>query len=94
MTEEKNTTPLHGSNVAREQIPAACKWHVSDIYAGENEKNPVLGIKTYYEQQWLDRGLTIKYIAFRPAAGKVLIEPEINIEPDIYRSFKRFRRQQ
>ena len=68
--------------------------HVDDIYAGENEKNPVLGIKTYYEQQWLDRGLTIKYIAFRPAAGKVLIEPEINIEPDIYRSFKRFRRQQ
>ena len=37
MTEEKNTTPLHGSNVAREQIPAACKWHVSDIYAGEND---------------------------------------------------------
>lgn len=37
MTEEKNTTPLHGSNVAREQIPAACKWQVSDIYAGEND---------------------------------------------------------
>ena len=37
MTEEKNTTPLHGSNVAREQIPAACKWHVSDIYAGEKD---------------------------------------------------------
>ena len=37
MTEEKNTTPLHGSNVAREQIPAACKWQVSDIYAGAND---------------------------------------------------------
>ena len=37
MTEEKNTTPLHGSNVAREQIPTACKWHISDIYAGEND---------------------------------------------------------
>ena len=37
MTEEKNITPLHGSNIAREQIPAACKWHVSDIYAGEND---------------------------------------------------------
>lgn len=33
----KNTTPLHGSNVAREQIPTACKWHISDIYAGEND---------------------------------------------------------
>ena len=37
MTEEKNTTPLHGSNVAREQIPAACKWYVSDIYASEKD---------------------------------------------------------
>jgi hypothetical protein len=37
MTEEKNTTPLHGSNIAREQIPAACKWHVSDIYASEKD---------------------------------------------------------
>lgn len=37
MTEEKNTTPLHGSNVVREQIPAACKWQVSDIYASEND---------------------------------------------------------
>ena len=25
------------SNVAREQIPTACKWHISDIYAGEND---------------------------------------------------------
>ena len=24
----------------------------------------ILGIKTYYEQQWLDRGLSIKYIKF------------------------------
>lgn len=24
----------------------------------------ILSIKTYYEQQWLDRGLTIKYIKF------------------------------
>ena len=25
----------------------------------------ILSIKTYYEQQWLDRGLNIKYIKFR-----------------------------
>ena len=24
----------------------------------------ILSIKTYYEQQWLDRGLNIKYIKF------------------------------
>lgn len=46
MTEEKFTTPLHGSNVAREQIPAACKWHVSDIYAGEMiGRQPVRNLK-------------------------------------------------
>ena len=67
---------------------------IDDIYAGENEKNPVLNIKTYYEQQWLDRGLTIKYIAFLPTLEKELLEPVIDIEQDIYRSFKRFRRQQ
>ena len=25
----------------------------------------ILGIRTYYEQQWLDRGLNIKYMKFR-----------------------------
>ena len=68
--------------------------HTDDIYAGEHEKNPVLGIKTYYEQQWIERGLTIKYIAFHPLAGKTLLEPDIDIEQDIYRSFKRYKRQQ
>ena len=64
----------------------------NDIYAGEHA--PVLDIKTYYEQQWLERGLQIKYISFRPITNKILIEPEIEITPDPYRSFKRFRRQQ
>ena len=65
---------------------------INDIYASEHP--PVLDIKTYYEQQWLERGLQIKYISFRPITNKILIEPEIEITPDPYRSFKRFRRQQ
>lgn len=32
---EKNTTPLHGSNVNRSDIPNTYKWHVNDIYADE-----------------------------------------------------------
>ena len=49
----------------------------------------ILSIRTHYEQQWLDRGLTIKYIAFHlPAAGE-LNEPDIEIEPDTYRSYSR-----
>lgn len=49
----------------------------------------ILEIKTFYEQQWLDRGLTIKYIKFHLDADTVLQEPDIEIEEDTYRSFSR-----
>lgn len=59
----------------------------------ENELNhPELEIKTYYEKQWLERSIPIKYISFQPIATNELIEPNIEIEPDEYRSFKRERR--
>ena len=45
-------------------------------------------IKTFYEKQWLARGITIKYIAFRLNNNK-FEEPEIKIERDEYRSFGR-----
>lgn len=64
----------------------------NDLYKGEVVSD-ILDIKTYYEEQWLSRGLTIKYISFRPhqrVGG--LIEPNIEIEPDSYRSFGRSRR--
>lgn len=54
----------------------------------------ILSIKTYYEQQWLDRGLNIKYIKFVCEERESLIEPETEIEPDSYRSFNRSRRSQ
>lgn len=49
----------------------------------------ILKIRTYYEQQWLDRGLTIKYIRFALPAEGALTEPEVEIEHDTYRSFSR-----
>ena len=52
----------------------------------------ILGIKTYYEQQWLDRGLTIKYIKFVCEERDELVEPEVEIEYDPYRSFNRSKR--
>ena len=65
----------------------------NDLYAsGFND--PVLGIKTYYEQQWLERGLTIKYIQFLLEKRDEFIEPAVEIEPDAYRSFGRSKRQQ
>ena len=62
--------------------------NTSDLY-GSGIADDILEIKTYYERQWLSRGLTIKYIKFHlPAAGE-LIEPDIEIEEDTYRSFSR-----
>lgn len=50
--------------------------------------NDTLQIKTFYEKQWLSRGITIKYISFRLNETE-FIEPEIEIEKDEYRSFGR-----
>lgn len=52
----------------------------------------ILSIQTYYEQQWLDRGLNIKYIRFVCKEREELIEPEVEIEYDPYRSFNRSKR--
>lgn len=49
-------------------------------------------IRTYYESQWLARGLSIKYIRFRLPAGVPLQEPDIEIELDSYRSYNRDKR--
>ena len=52
----------------------------------------ILSIRTYYEQQWLDRGLNIKYLRFRLPHEGELREPEIEIELDEYRSYNRSKR--
>lgn len=52
----------------------------------------ILGIRTYYEQQWLDRGFTIKYILFRLPHHNELSEPDVEIELDEYRSYNRSKR--
>ena len=52
----------------------------------------ILRIRTYYEQQWLDRGLNIKYIRFRLPQEGELIEPDVEIELDDYRSYNRSKR--
>ena len=52
----------------------------------------ILSIRTYYEQQWLDRGLNIKYLRFRLPHQVPLSEPEVEIELDEYRSYNRSKR--
>lgn len=60
----------------------------SDLYHSDCADD-VLEIRTFYEQQWLDRGLTIKYISFPLDHSSELREPEVEIEFDTYRSFSR-----
>ena len=62
--------------------------NTSDLYAS-GLADDILEIKTHYERQWLSRGLTIKYIKFRLPHGVQLQEPDIEIEPDNYRSYHR-----
>lgn len=52
----------------------------------------ILGIQTYYEKQWLSRGLNIKYLKFRLPQSGGLSEPDVEIELDNYRSYNREKR--
>ncbi len=63
-----------------------------DVYHSEL-LDEVLSIQTFYEKQWLDRGLTIKYLAFRLSHQDALREPDVEIEKDPYRSFGRSARE-
>lgn len=60
----------------------------ADLYGGPLAA-VVPPIKTFYEQQWLDRGLLIKFLSWSLNPEPPLAEPDIEIEPDTYRSFGR-----
>lgn len=76
-------------------------YQTEDLYKAEadgetEEANrpsaTILGIHTYYEDQWLARGLNIKYMKFQlPRLGE-LHESEKEIELDDYRSYHRQKR--
>jgi tRNA (guanine-N7-)-methyltransferase len=64
-----------------------------DLYHLEPQADPTLtSIQTYYEKMWLERGLTIKYMEFLLPAEGDLVEPDIEIELDDYRSYHRSKR--
>lgn len=63
-----------------------------DLYHSDINDDVLLSIQTYYEQQWIERGIDIKYICFTPQKRDEFIEPEVEIELDSYRSFNRSKR--
>lgn len=76
--------------VERNTLPAYCI--TDDLYAATNlpaDYAQLLDIRTFYEQQWLARGLTIKYIAFALPADGPLDEVTDDIPLDTYRSYSR-----
>lgn len=62
---------------------------ITDDLYHSGTADDILQIRTFYEQQWLDRGLTIKYIAFPIPMDGALEEPTDEIPFDTYRSFAR-----
>ena len=62
--------------------------NTEDLYACEQYPD-AQALKTHYEKQWLDRGLSIKYIAWQLAPLTAWEEPTIEIEKDSYRSYGR-----
>lgn len=71
------------------QLPV--EFMTDDLYHSGMDDD-ILSIRTYYEQQWLDRGLNIKYIKFRLPQEGELKEPDVEIELDDYRSYNRSKR--
>ncbi len=59
-----------------------------NLYSSEMN-NDASGIQTFYEKQWLSRGIAIKYISFVPERSDFLLEPDKEFEKDTYRSFGR-----
>ena len=54
--------------------------------------SPLTTLQTYYEQMWLERGISIKYIRFLLPHEVSLEEPDVEIPLDDYRSYHRSKR--
>lgn len=79
--------------VERNHLPLL--FRTEDLYHTDGidaETARILSIQTYYEAQWIDRGLNIRYMKFRLPHDGVLVEPDVEIPLDDYRSYRRNKR--
>lgn len=68
-------------------VPEVC---TRDLYALDSEDTKdARAIQTYYEGMWRERGISIKYLRFRLPQEGELVEPDVEIELDEYRSYGR-----
>ena len=78
--------------VERNRLPVV--ETTSDLYAEDSvcRNSVAASIQTYYEQMWLSRGISIKYMQFLLPHDGPLEEPDVEIELDDYRSYHRSKR--
>ena len=79
--------------VEKNQLPLVER--IDDLYHASHLSpliSHLITIQTYYEQMWLSRGISIKYMQFLLPREGELNEPDIEIELDDYRSYHRTKR--
>lgn len=79
--------------VEKNRLPLVIR--TNDLYSENSENSEyseAASIQTYYEQMWIDRGLNIKYMKFHLPHEGELVEPDIEIPLDDYRSYRRDKR--
>lgn len=88
---DSNFLFTYTSHVARVNgLPVAVA--TDDLYHTPGMDERLLGIQTYYESMWIGRGLNIKYLKFALPREGELVEPDVEIPFDEYRSYSRTRR--
>lgn len=80
--------------VEKNQLPV--DFCTEDLYHDErstqNVEPATLSVQTYYEKMWMTRGLNIRYMRWHLPQQQALMEPDIEIELDEYRSYHRTKR--
>ncbi len=70
-------------------------FRTEDLYHKEGideETRKILSIQNFYESMWIERGLNIKYQKFALSREGELVEPDVEIQLDDYRSYRRDKR--
>ena len=76
--------------VEKNSLPVV--FRTEDLYHSVMPDEKILSIQTYYESMWIERGLNIRYMKFQLPRSGELVEPDVEIPLDEYRSFKRDKR--
>jgi tRNA (guanine-N7-)-methyltransferase len=76
--------------VKKNKLPVL--FQSEDLYHDERidgETRKILSIQTYYETMWIERGLNIRYLKYNLPVEGELVEPDVEIPLDEYRSYHR-----